>query len=293
MKISHGFEYIIFWSLAKLVQLLPGNVADLVAVALGKLAYRVLTSRRRVAMENLDRAFKGEKSKAETEMIARNAFISVSRTSIEFARFPVISRQKMLDMIPEYSGQEYIDKALNMGRGVIFISGHLGNWELMGAWVAITGYATDFLVGQQHNPYVDGLLNFFRKSIGVKLIPIGIAARHVIQSLRENRIVVLVSDQHSASGGVVVNFFGRPASTPKGPAAFAVKVGCPIILGSLIRIRHDKHRTIIQPPVYPPNSGDKEKDIHEMTQKYTSQLESVIKKYPDQWMWTHRRWKMD
>lgn len=129
--------------------------------------------------------------------------------------------------------------------------------------------------------------------MGVGIIPVGVAARHVLKSLKENRLVAFMSDQHSASGAVVVDFFGRAAATPKGGAAFAVKAGCPIILASLIREKYNRHRAVVERPIFPPNSGDRDRDIIEMTQAYTSQLEAMVRSYPDQWMWTHRRWKLD
>jgi KDO2-lipid IV(A) lauroyltransferase len=290
---SHGLEYLAFWSLTRLVQLLPARAADWLAVGLGQLAHMILKSRREIAYENLRRGFRGSKGSDEIESITRKVFISISRTSIEFCRFPVLTGKRIVTMIPEYTGLEYLEQIQNEGRGAILVSGHIGNWELLGAWVYAMGYQIDFLVGQQHNQYVDNLLNQFRKSVGVGIIPIGVAARHVIKSLKANRLVAMVSDQHSATGGTDIRFFDRPASTPKGPAAFAVKMNCPILSGFLYRKRFDIHKAVIFPPIYPPDSGDREKDIIKMTQAYTSGFENAIREYPDQWMWTHRRWKRD
>ncbi len=293
MKISHGLEYIVFWLLAKAVQIMPARLADLIAVSLGRLAFNVLTSRRRTASDNLKRAFGNQKSDAEYETIIKNVFINISRTTIEFARQPIFSRQKILKMIPESSGLKHIDSALERGKGLMFVEAHIGNWELLGIWISAMGYPADYLIGQQHNRYVDGLFRDFRSTMGAELIPVGVAARHVLKSLRANRIVAVASDQHSASGGVVVDFFGRPASTPVGPAAFSIKTGSPIVLGTLIRESLNRHRAIISPLIYPPGSGDNDKDKVWITQQYTSLLEIIIRQYPDQWMWTHRRWKID
>lgn len=293
MKISHRLEYIVFWSLTRFVQLLSGRMADRVAVFLGQLSYKILTSRRRVALDNLKRAFGDKESDTEYKAIIKDVFINISRTTIEFARQPVFSKKKILEMIPESSGREHIDSALERGKGLMFVEAHIGNWELLGIWVSALGYPVDYLIGQQHNRYVDNLFRGFRSTMGATLIPVGVAARHVLKSLRANRMIAVASDQHSASGGVIVDFFNRPASTPKGPAAFSIKTGCPIILGALIRERYDRHRAIISPPIYPPDSGDNEKDAIWITQQYTSLLEKLVRQYPEQWMWTHRRWKLD
>jgi KDO2-lipid IV(A) lauroyltransferase len=293
MRIRHGLEYAAFRLLAWFVQIVPARLADATAVALGRLAYLILTSRRRIAADNLRRAFKQDITDDEITAITKKVFINISRSSIEFARFPVLTHRKILELVPDQTGMEQADKALAEGKGMICISGHFGSWELLGAWMCAKGYPVDYLVGQQHNRQVDRLLNRFRTSVGVGIIPVGVSARHVIKSLRANRLVGLVSDQHSASGAVVVDFFGRPAATPRGPAAFAVKMGCPIMLGVLIREKYNKHRAVNLPLIYPPRSGDTEKDIAWMTQEYTSQLESMIRKHPDHWMWTHRRWKLE
>ncbi len=292
MKISHGIEYIAFWLLVKAVQLMPGRLADKIAIGLGWLSYKILTSRRRIAQDNLKRAFGDEKSDEEYDRIVRQVFVNVARDVIEFARQPVIGLEKIHKYVVEQIGREHIDNVLKEKKGLMFVTGHIGSGELLGGWLA-TQYPMDFVVGKQHNPHVDRMFNSFRSAFGVGLIPVGLTARHVIKSLKENRIVALMSDQHSATGGTVVQFFGRPASTPKGPAAFAVKTGCPVIFGALLRERYDRFRAIIMPPIYPPNSGDKEKDVNYITQQYTSQLEELIRKQPEQWMWTHRRWKLD
>ncbi|MCX6825912.1 MAG: lysophospholipid acyltransferase family protein, partial [candidate division Zixibacteria bacterium] len=212
--------------------------------------------------------------------------------SVEFARQPVLTKEKILSLVTS-EGQDILNQVLKEGKGAIVTSGHFGSWELLAGWVAACGYPLDLLVGEQHNPYVDHLLISFRKSLGVGIIPVGVASRHVIKSLRSNRLVAVVSDQHAASGGAVVQFFGRPVSAPKGPAAFAIKVDCPIIAGYLLRQDYNHRHAVVFPPIYPPRTGDTDKDILTMTQAYTSLFEEAIRKYPSQWMWTHRRWKLD
>jgi KDO2-lipid IV(A) lauroyltransferase len=292
MKINHGLEYAVVRILTALVQIFPARLADWIALGLGKLAYLILTSRRRIAMKNLERAFKDELTIQQREQITRKVFVNVARTSVEFARQPVLTFKKITDMIT-FEGKEHLDRVVSEGKGAIVICPHFGNWELFASWTAASGYPLDLLVGEQHNKYVDRLVISFRQAMGVGIIPIGVASRHIIKSLRANRMVAIVSDQHVAAGGAVVQFFGRPAATPKGPAAFAIKVGAPIICGVLIRQGYKKHHAVIYPPLYPPQTGDNERDILELTQSYTSLFESSIRKNPEQWMWTHRRWKLD
>jgi len=292
MKTNHGLEYAAVWFLAKLAQILPGRVVDLMAFVLGRLAYALLASRRRIARDNLTRAFKDEKSPGEIEEIIKNVFLDAARTSVEFARQPVYTPEKILSMFT-CEGMEHLEAVRENGRGAMLVSGHLGNWELLAGWIAALEYPLDLLVGHQHNEKVNDLLISFRRALGVGIIPVGVAARGVIKALRAKRMIAVVSDQHAASGGAVVEFFGRPAATYKGPAAFAAKVDCPILCGVSVRRGYNRHHAVIMPPLYPPHTGDMEKDILIMTQAYTSQLEECIRRYPDQWLWTHRRWKID
>jgi len=292
-KISHGLEFAAFWLLTRLAQLMPSGMADRVAVILGKTAHRFLKSRVRIAEDNLKRAFGGQLDRSDRERLVPGIFINIARTTIDFARQPVLSRDRVLKLVPEHSGLEYIDEALSKGRGLVFLSAHFGSWELIGIWLHAMGYPVDFLVGQQHNPYVDRLFNHFRTSHGISVIPVGVSARHVLKSLKNNRIVAFLGDQHAASGAAVVDFFGRPAATARGAAAFALKSNCPIILGLLVREAYNRHRAVIQPPIYPPEDGNRDEIIVKMTQAHTAQLEKVVRQYPAQWMWTHRRWKVD
>jgi KDO2-lipid IV(A) lauroyltransferase len=293
MKISHGLEYAGFSLITGLVQAVPASAAGEIAFILGNLAHTVLKSRRRIALENLRRAFGNTKSEPELDRIVHRVFLNVAMTTVEFARQPTLTREKILEMVPEYEGIEHFDRILDEGRGAMLVTGHFGNWELLGAWMAAKGYPTDFIVGRQHNEKVDEKLNSFRSGLGIGLIPVGEAPRRAMRALRGNRFVALVSDQHATSHPVVVDFFGRPAATPRGPAMFAVKVNCPIVSGVLIREKFNRHRAVIYPPFYPPQSGDTEKDVTTLTQQYTSRFEAAIREHPDQWMWTHRRWKIN
>jgi len=272
---------------------MPARVADWTAVWLGNLARTVLTSRRRIAMDNLRRAFGDEKSEPELEAITKEVFITIARTTFELLRLPVLKQQTILDMAAEFEGAEYLKQAADTGKGAVLVTGHIGNWELLGALIYELGYPVDFLIGKQHNPYVQNMLIKIRASTGINLVPVGVGARQVMRLLKDNHFVAMVADQHSASAATRVDFFGRPAATPSGPAAFAVKLKCPILFGYLIRDNNNRCRVVAEPPIYPPDSGDREKDIVDMTQEYTKLLEKAIRKYPGQWMWTHRRWKID
>ncbi|MEW5925338.1 MAG: lysophospholipid acyltransferase family protein [Candidatus Zixiibacteriota bacterium] len=290
---GYKIEYFFFWCLTQMARLLSDRMADGMAVLLGKVAYYILASRRRIALDNLRKAFQDEKSEEEYQNIARNVFVNMARSIVEFIRMPLLSKEKIMRIIPEHIGSEYLDETLKKGRGGLVVSAHIGNWELLGARIAAAEYPSDFLVGRQHNQYVDNALLKIRGVTGATIISVGVSSRHVLKSLQENRLVILAADQHSATGAVITEFFGRPAATHKGPAAFASKMNCPLIFGCLIRERYDRFRLITEAPLYSGKSGDQEKDIQAMMQAYSDWLEKIVRQYPEQWMWTHRRWKVD
>ncbi|MFH2035595.1 MAG: lysophospholipid acyltransferase family protein [Candidatus Zixiibacteriota bacterium] len=293
MKISHGFEFIGFWCLTKFVQLIPGWMADKLAAGIGILSYHILGSRRRIAIDNLTRAFSKDKSEIEIREIAREVFKTVARYTIDFSRNPVIAGGRLKSYVYEYSGFEYLTEALKEGRGVVFATAHFGNGEYMGGWLSAMGLPVDFVVGRQHNKHIDKMFSELRKAHGVGIIYANVSARHAIRALRDNRVIGLMADQHSASKGAIVNFFGRKAATPKGPASFCISNNCPMIFGVLIREKYNRYKILINPPIYPDSKADRKDDIVRILQEYTNQLEEIVRQYPEQWMWTHRRWKVD
>lgn len=240
---------------------------------------------------NLDqfKKFIGQRKK-ELVKIGRQSYRNFGKSMVEYSLFPSLDKEKILRMA-EFEGTENFDDALKRGKGAVVVAGHFGSWELMGAATSQKGYPVDFLVGEQHNLLVDGLMNDYRRSVGIGIIKMGTAAKGVIRALKDNRFVAMLSDQDAGNDGTVVEFFNRPASTPKGPAAFALKMDAPIIMAFIIRENDKKQKIVIEKPIFGETTSNKEDDIRRLTQAYTRMLEEYIRKYPDHWFWPHRRWK--
>ena len=290
-SIGRNLEYAAALTGVKLAGLLSPQMADHLGGGLGNIAHLVLTSRKRIALYNLERALGAELTLAQRRRIVKEVFHNIGRSMVEFSRFNKLSLEDVRRLVIG-PGEETLARVQGEGKGGMVVTAHFGNWELLGAWVAACGYPMDFLIGTQHNEKVDRLLVGFRESMGVGIIRLSTSSRQVFKALKANHMTGLVSDQHSASGGIVLDFMGRPASTPKGPALFSVRTGAPLLPFLLRRERYDRHILIPGEPIYPPNSGDEEVDIANMTRAYTKFFEQNIRKYPDQWMWTHRRWKV-
>jgi KDO2-lipid IV(A) lauroyltransferase len=288
--VSHQLEYIGAVVLARLAQLLSPRMADAMGSGMGSLVHALLASRRRIAFDNLKQALGDERTDDELSDITRDVFRNIGRTTVEIARFGVMKPSDIDDIVVE-GDLDIFRRVLQEGKGAVCVTGHFGNWELTGSWLAIKGFPVTFGVGTQHNAKFDQYLNSLRKEYNFNIIELRTSLRQVFKALKSNRILVMASDQHAPSG-VVIDFFGRKAATPKGPALFAIRTGSPIVPFLLRRERYDRHVATIGEPIYPPETGNEEDKIKSLTAAYSGFFEDVIRKYPDLWLWTHRRWKM-
>ena len=289
-KLSHYIEYSLVMFGAFIVQSMSASGADRFGAFLGRNAQRLLRSRNRIALENLQNAFP-ELSVTEREKIAVEAFENLGRAAVEVARFGVTSRKRITEIVVN-EGREAIDNALSAGKGGIFVTAHFGCWEMTGAWLGASGYPTDLLVLSQHNGLFDRTLDGFRKKMGVGTLVTGEDTRRMFRALKENRLIGIAADQHDPSQNLIIDFFGRPAAAARGPALFSIRTGAPILPFMLRRIRHDRHEFISAPPIYPSSGLDENENVRLMVEKYHRFYEKVIRQYPGQWMWTHRRWKV-
>jgi KDO2-lipid IV(A) lauroyltransferase len=264
----------------------------MIARGIGSLAYSLITSRRRVACDNLRRAFGDSMTEADVARTARRVFQNMSRTFIELAHYRHSTMQDVRAMI-DTDAEARMREIHAQGKGCINLTAHFGSWEMLGIWMSSMGIASHLMQGTQHNELVDDLVTRLRSRLGVHMITADRkGAREVMQALGRGELVGIVADQHAPANQVVVEFFGRKAAAPRGPAAFAIKAGCPLWPFLMRRERYDRHVVMAGEPIYAPAHTDQEEAIRAMTQAYMTFFENGIRQYPDQWMWTHRRWKL-
>ncbi len=288
-KFRHRLEYFLVLFIRFFLNLFPYRTGIFFGSLIGEITYLIVPKRKKITLQNLSRCFKDLDQK-NLKKIARSTYRNIGKSLTEYILFPKLNKKKILNLV-EIQGEELFDSALKEKKGAVLVTGHFGSWELMGAALRQKGYPIDFLVGEQHNLLVDNLMNRHREMMGIGIIKMGVATRGVIKALRKNRFIAMLSDQDAGRDGTIVNFFGYPASTPRGPAAFCLKTDAPMIMGFIIRLNNKKQKIIFQKIEKEEKTGDKEKDINRLTQAYTSLLEDYVKKYPDHWYWLHRRWK--
>jgi KDO2-lipid IV(A) lauroyltransferase len=285
-EIRHAVEYAAVRAALALAGSLPLGLARAAGASLGSAAF-ALRVRRDVSVDNIVYAL--GVSPREAGRIARRSYENLGRCMMEFAAFRRMSADDMKRLAP-IEGREHLEAALAAGGGAMCVAGHLGNWELAGAISAANGLPTNFLVGEQTNHRVDEVVNDLRRTQGVGIIARTSALKKVLTALRRNEFVALLADQDARKGGILVDFLGRPASTVRGPALFAIRARCPIIPFSIHR-EGKGHRVIYDPPLWPDPAQDEETAVRELTRRYSDALSRRIREHPEEYFWPHRRWK--
>lgn len=287
-EVSHRLEYLLARALSSIVLALPLSAARRTGDFLGLILFHIIRVRREVTFDQLRRAFP-EKSGEEIGACARKCYKNISRIVVEAVRLAGRDHGE-LNPLFRVEGKGYLDKALHGGKGLVVVTFHLGNWELMGAYMAGLGYPLS-VVGQRiHNPYIDRMVDEFRSGAGMQVICRSRAVKDSIRALRRNRIVAILADQDAHENGVFVPFFGRNASTPRGPAVIAMHCEAPAVMAFMTRGADGIYDISIEPIPYE-RGIELEAEIKRFTRTFTSRLEDFVRSHPEQWLWLHRRWK--
>ena len=252
---------------------------------------RVISPRHwRIVMTNLRLAFGREKSEEELAEIGRACYEHLGKCLVEFFRLPAMSRED-IRRVTEFRGSEHLDAGLAQGRGVILLTGHLGNWELVGTRIAAEGYPLTVIARAQRDDRLTAYIQRTREEVGMRVFHRETAVRESLRALRSNELVGILLDQNAGDEGVFVEFFGHLASTAPGAAAFALRTEAAVVPTFGWRRPDDTHVVEIGEPVPLIRTGDREKDIVANTGRYTKIIENLIRVHPAQWFWLHKRWK--
>jgi KDO2-lipid IV(A) lauroyltransferase len=264
---------------------LPRAAAEKLARLYTRLFDLVIPRLRRVAMQNLSMALP-EQSARDHARIVDEVFRSIARVLVAVAKFPRINKANIHEWI-RYEGYEHFEQALDRGKGVLFATAHLGNWELSAFSHALMSTPMHVVVRPLDNPRIDALIESRRGASGNRLISKKEFARSILHALKSNEAVGILVDQNAGlADGVFVDFFGAPACAGAGFAKIAALSGATVIPGFALWSEQERRYILrFYPPL--PVTGDVTRD----TQALHAQLEKVIREYPGQWLWLHRRWK--
>ena len=260
---------------------------------LGRLVYHLVSKNRKRAFENLSRVFGNEKTPDQLEEIVKTCFENFVRSGFELVPYTYLSPEGRREYV-HLIGKEKLDRALALGRGVISLSAHLGNFLIMMGRLAVEGYQVELVVKATKNSRIEDRLQSLRKELGYYSIYVAPRIKSVkasLTSLKKNHVLVLHGDQRQRNAGIDVTFFGIPAMAAAGPISLSLSTGAPVIPMFMVRNPDGiTHTLFIEDPLELSVTGSKEEDIRVNVQKYTDVIQSYVEKYPTQWTWDHKRW---
>jgi Kdo2-lipid IVA lauroyltransferase/acyltransferase len=284
-------EYAPVWLIVKVVGALPRPLARAVGTSLGSLVYWLHVRLRYVGMRNLELAFP-EKTRRERAKILRGVFTSLGRQLAEVCLFPRYTRENV-NQVVVYDGFENFEQALARGKGVLFLTGHLGGWELSAFAHSLHGYPLHVVMRSLDNVYLDQLTKKYRTLHGNSMVDKDDFVRGLLSAMKAGETVGILMDTNmTPPQGVFVDFFGIPACTASGMARIALRTDAAVLPGFTVWDRVlRKYRLRFDAPVKLIRTGNDEADIVANTAQFTKVIEDYVRRYPDQWLWVHRRWK--
>jgi KDO2-lipid IV(A) lauroyltransferase len=284
-------EYAAAWPFIKIIGMLPRPLARATGIGLAWLIYLLHVRLRQVGMRNLALAFP-DKSEAERARILRGEFASLGRQLAEVCHFPKYTRENV-EQVVVYDGFENYERAHARGKGVLFLTGHFGGWELSAFTHSLHGYWTHVVSRAMDNVYIDRLIRQYRTMHGNKMVDKDDFVRGLLGAMKAGEGVGILMDTNmTPPQGIFVDFFGIPACTASGLARIALRTDAAVVPSFTIwDAALGKYRFRFDPAVELVRTGELESDIKANTQMFTSIIEGYVRKYPEQWLWVHRRWK--
>ncbi len=289
-KVKTALEYAAARSVLTGLRLLPRPLAVAAGLRMGRLAYKVGGRLQRTGSRNLELAFP-HLGPQERERILRGCFLNLGRLLGEVSHFPRATREGLQQLI-ECEGLEHLEAAQAEGRGVILFTGHLGAWELSSFALSAFGYPMSFLVRRIDNPLIEQLIDKTRTRFGNRSIDKRAAARPMLRTLHAGGTLgILVDLNTQPHEGIFVDYFGIPASTTVGLSSIALRTGA-AVLPIFVPWDAERQRFLlrIDPPLKIERTGDEPEDVRRLTALFTYVIEKYVRRYPDQWLWIHKRW---
>ncbi len=282
-----------FYFFRVLFRIIPYGAVKAITNFIIAVGYLLVKPKRDTAKESLDIAFGASIPDVQKERIMRECFSNLGRGMIELLYYS--DHPRMIKEKAFFENIHYLQDALKEGKGVILVSAHYGNFPLMLLRMVQEGFPTSVILRPSRDEKIEKDFIQLRDKFGLKTIyslPRTTCVARALRTLRNNESLFIPADQNfGMKGGVFVNFFGRKASTPTGPAVFAMRTGAPIVPVFTHRVEDDKHKIIIEKPFHIEIKENDEATIFACMEKVTQIIEIYIRKYPQEWGWMHRRWK--
>lgn len=286
-KLRRLGAYLLVTTLVRLAEILPRRTGALLFANLGAMAYRTLRRYRDIATANLKLVYGRTVSDKDIRKIAQGAFANLGRFAYDAARMRKETPQTIRRIV-EVTGQENLDKALAKGRGVIALTGHIGNWELLGAYFSLMGYRVNVLATRLKDSRLNDMLVSLRRSVGLTVVERSKGLMQAFRCLKHGEILGVLIDQDTSVESVIVDFLGKPTKTAVGPVKLASRTGAAIVPLAMLMTEEGDYRIEVKEPI---SVGDNGSSLERDVQKCSKAIEEFINKEPCQWVWMHKRWK--
>ncbi len=283
-------EYILFIGFSYLFKFCGLKLSRKFSSFLTFIFFFIIPIRKNTTIDNIAKAFP-QFSEEKVREVAYKSYQSFVICLIEILYLPWMSAEEVFSSV-NFSNLELINQKFNEQNGLILLSAHFGNWEYMALSGALqTNLNFSVVVKPQRNTYVTIWLDKMRNKFGNKTIPLGVSIRQIYKELKEKKVVAMIADQRGPEDGLRVNFFGRKASVYSGPVILALKTKAPILFGVSVRQPDHSYKAEMNEIALNDLPENEDEKILEINQRLTDYLEKYIRKYPEQWLWMHKRWK--
>jgi KDO2-lipid IV(A) lauroyltransferase len=290
-KLKHHLIYYAANILIGFLGFLPFAWMGILGRTFGWLVFKLAAKERDKTTRNIRIAFSQTMNWIQAERLTELIWIRLGWNLFEVVRWMSMTQDEVVSQVARVQGWENMEKALARQKGVLILSAHLGNWELMGGYFA-SKTPTVAVAQNLYDDRFDELVTWMRENVlKIPMIKRGLALRGILEALKNNNAICALVDQDTGKDGVFVPFFGKMAWTQSGVARIADKTGAALVPAFMVRGADGKFELYVEKEIEIERTGDAEKDILEMARRYTEVIETYVKAYPDQWMWMHERWK--
>ena len=289
--VRHRLEYLVVLVFRLVAGLLPRRWLGALGAAIGSAFCRLDHRRRKTALTNVQGAFP-ERSFEECQVIVQQAFANLGRHVLDLLRFDAMSVERMMELV-DIEGEERVEQALKAGRGIMFFGGHFGFWELQ-IMVHAARFGPIVMVARTlDNPWLESMIRRMRNRVGTRVVPREGAVRSLLRTLLKHQSVGMMVDQHIQDrSAVTVKFLGRPAATTSTIAALALRTRVPVIPVFALPLPGGRYRMVYEAPVELPDRGSPD-PVLALTQRCSDVVEKYVRRYPELWLWMHRRWRVE
>jgi len=289
-RLAYGLASLTLSLIGAAFRILPDAASHRLGRWIGLAGFRLSAGRREIALNNLKLAMGAELSSDQIETLARESFANLGVGLAEFFNLPSLDAEKLFELV-EFAGEENLKSALSEGKGVLVLSAHLGNWDMLAASLAAKGFPISLITKVSRSEALNRVWMGYREAAGIKIFISSGSMGRILRQLKSGGIVGFVLDQNALrEDGVFVPFFGKAACTLGSLAVLARRTGAPVIPVYTFR-EGGRHRVVVEGPIITPEIEDRDLDVLKRTEAYTSWTEKVIREHPEQWTWLHDRWK--